>query len=428
MTSVTIGTENFLASGIIGTLKVPDKFNFIPTYGIGPHIYSQDGKKYIDYLMGSGPLILGHCNPSVIQAVKNQIDRGSSFYYTTEQALELAKLIVEAVPCAEKLSFTATGTEATMTALRLARAYTGKDKILKFEGAYHGWHDYAMLSSSYSHSSTADKSTTPSIDSAGIPEGATKSVLVAPYNNVETTKRILKEHKDEVGGVIVEPIQRTIFPDEAFLQELREVTSALGVVLIFDEIVTGFRVRYGGAQELYGVEPDLACIGKIIGGGYPLAAVTGRTDIFETYLDRKSRKRIIQIGTLSGNPVSCAAGIATLTQLSAPGTYDKLDRYATKLLGGIKEIFERNKVAVQAAAAGGLADYAFCTEPIKDFKASLRSNRKLKNEFTQDLMAHGVLSDPSKMYLSVAHTEKELDQTLQAFEALTASYRKAGKI
>jgi len=378
--------------------------------------------------MGSGPLILGHCNPSVVQAVKNQIDRGSTFYYTTEQALELAKLIVEAIPCAEKLSFTTTGTEATMTALRLARAYTGKDKILKFEGAYHGWHDCAMLSSSYSHSSTADKSTTPSRDSAGIPEGAAKSVLVAPYNNVETTKRILKEHKDEVGGVIVEPIQRTLFPDGTFLQELREVTSALGVVLIFDEIVTGFRVRYGGAQELFGVEPDLACIGKIIGGGYPLAAVTGRADIFETYLGSKNRQRVIQIGTLSGNPVACAAGIATLTQLRAPGTYDKLDRYATKLLEGIKEIFERNKVAVQTAAAGGLADYAFSTEPIKDYKASLRSNRTLKNEFTQDLMAHGIFSDPSKMYLSVTHTEEELNQTLQAFEALTANYRKAGKI
>ncbi|MBX6341421.1 MAG: aminotransferase class III-fold pyridoxal phosphate-dependent enzyme, partial [Thermomicrobiaceae bacterium] len=309
--------------GAVGSFKLPAERAVVLARGRGSRVYDVDGREYIDYLLGSGPLLLGHAHPAVVEAVQRQAEQGSTFYTLTVPAIELAERIVEAVPCAEEVKFVSSGTEATFHALRIARAYTGKPKVLKFEGGFHGVNDYALMSALASRPTHYP---TPIPDSDGIPREVEADVLVSRWNDLPLTERIVAEHAHELAAVICEPLQRALVPAPGFLAALRELTQRHGVLLIFDEVVTGFRLAYGGAQERYGVVPDLATFGKAVSGGYPLAAIAGRREIVRVAdPDQRGRGPYAHLGgTLNGNPVAAAAGLATLAVLRQPGTYERL--------------------------------------------------------------------------------------------------------
>jgi len=297
-----------LPGGVLGTSRYADEAAFVVKRGQGSKIYDVSGREYIDYVLASGPLILGHAHPAVVAAVRTQIEGGSTFFMVNEPIIELAEEICRAMPCAEQVRFTSTGSEATFFALRVARTARQRDKILKFEGGYHGAHDYSMMSAT-PRSPKAFPAPVP--DSSGIPHALEAEVLIAPYNDLATVEGIVATHADELAAVIIEPFQRLIPPQPGFLQGLREITRRHGILLVFDEVVTGFRLAYGGAQHYYGVVPDIACIGKIVGGGFPLAAVCASEELMRPFDPQQDGKGdfISQSGTLNGNPIAAAAGL-----------------------------------------------------------------------------------------------------------------------
>ena len=323
-----------LPGGVLGTSRYADAAAFVVKHGKGSKIYDVSGREYIDYVLASGPLILGHAHPAVVAAVREQIEGGSTYFMVNEPIIELAEEICRAVPCAEQVRFTSTGSEATFFALRVARTYRKRDKILKFEGGYHGANDYAMMSSS-PRSPKAFPAAVP--DSSGIPQSLEAEVLIAPYNDLGTVEGIIAAHADELAAVIVEPFQRLVPPQPGFLKGLREITRRHGVLLVFDEVVTGFRLAYGGAQEYYGVVPDLAAVGKIVGGGFPLAAVCGSEELMRPFDPQYDGKGdfISQSGTLNGNPIAAVAGLATLAELRKPGAYETLHGTGKRLMAGL---------------------------------------------------------------------------------------------
>ena len=291
--------------------------------GKGGRVWDESGNEYVDFLLGSGPMLVGHAHPEVTAAALQQVSLGTTFFANNRHGIKLAEEIVAAVPCAEKVRFVSSGSEADLYAMRVARAFRKRDKILKFEGGYHGMSDYSLMSLAPKRSGNFPQ---PVPDSPGIPASVRDEVLVAPFNDIETVASLIREHKDELGGVIVEPFQRLLPPAPGFLQALRKLTAEHGIPLIFDEVVTGFRFAYGGGQAYYGVTPDLCTLGKVIGGGFPLAAIAGRADIM-AHFDKGAVAEdefLIQIGTLSGNPVAAAAGLATLEVLKRPGAYERI--------------------------------------------------------------------------------------------------------
>jgi len=292
--------------GVLGGYYAPDDLQFVVKEARGAHLFDFSGREYLDYVLGSGPMVLGHAHPAVIAAVEAQLRKGSTYFQLSEPAVALAEEICRAVPCAEQLRYASSGTEATFFALRVARAFRKRDRILKFEGGFHGTHDYSLMSVG-PRAPKAFPAPTP--DSAGIPHAISDEVLIAPFNDLAETEAILAAHHESLAAVIMEPFQRLVVPDKAFLAGVREVTRRYGVPLIFDEIVTGFRLAYGGAQEYYGVVPDLAAVGKIIGGGFPLAAVVGREEIMRHLAPamEATGEFVQQAGTLNGNPVAAAA-------------------------------------------------------------------------------------------------------------------------
>jgi glutamate-1-semialdehyde 2,1-aminomutase len=407
---------NLLPGASLGSFYIPEKDDLVVDRGKGSRVWDVGGRELIDYILGSGPMVLGHAHPAVVAAVQAQIARGATFYALNRPAIRLADAIVKAAPCAEAVKFCGAGAEATFYALRLARAATGRDKILKFEGGYHGHHDYALMST---WPKRLDPFPAAWPDSAGIPQSVAGHVLIAPFNDLATTVSIIEQHKDDLAAVIVEPLSRMLEPVPGFLQGLREATRRLGVVLIFDEVVTGFRVAWGGAQELYGVVPDLACYGKIIGGGLPIAAVAGKRDLIELANPRKkgAPDYVYMSGTLNGNPVSAAAGLATLAELQRPGAYDRLRAVGDRLRGGLRAIASRLGIAAQVLGQGPLANIYFTSEPVLDYRSSLKSDSRVTQQLGSELLARGVLTNlAAKMYLSLAHTDDDIDTTLQAFE------------
>jgi len=317
--------ETTLPGAGLGGHALPEDVRFVIRRGAGSRVEDAAGRWYIDYVGGAGALILGHAHPAVVDAVREQAARGLHFFGTlTEIAIEYAEVLVGAIPCAEKIAYTTTGSEATFYAMRMARAATGRSRILKFEGAYHGNHDYSAFSISPAAPSNYPAGQP---DTSGIPDGVHGSVLVAPYNDLDAVQAIVDEHADDLAAIIVEPVQRIIPPRPGFLEGLRRTCDRHGVVLIFDEVVTGFRLAFGGGQARFGVTPDLASYGKIVGGGGPLGCVAGRADLVGLADPRhKGRPDYAYVnGTLHGNPVAAAAGLATLRVLEAPGFYERLD-------------------------------------------------------------------------------------------------------
>jgi len=383
--------------------------------GKGGRIWDEAGREYVDFLLGSGPMFIGHAHPEVTAAVQAQVPFGTTFFGNNRHGIALAEAIVDAVPCADQVRFVCSGTEADLYAMRAARAFRKRDKILKFEGGYHGMSDYALVSLAPKSPGNFPRG---SIDSAGIPKSVADEMVVAAFNDIDMVKSLIEEQKDELAGVIVEPFQRLIPPKPGFLQALREVTAEHGIPLIFDEVVTGFRFAYGGAQEYYGVTPDLCTLGKIVGGGFALAAIAGRADIMKHFdrLAMTDEDFIFQVGTLSGNPVAAVAGLATLDVLKRPGTYEGVFANGRRLMDTLSELLKKHGFKAQVIGEPPLFDIVFTDQPIKDYRDTLKADTALLKRFNQALRARGIMKGESKYYVSVAHTQGDIDHTIAAWE------------
>ena len=383
--------------------------------GRGGRIFDEAGREYVDFLLGSGPMFIGHAHPEVTAAVQAQVPLGTTFFGNNRHGIALAEAIVDAVPCAEQVRFVCSGTEADLYAMRAARAFRKRDKILKFEGGYHGMSDYALVSLAPKNPGNFPRGT---LDSAGIPKSVADEMVVAAFNDIDMVRSLIEEQKDELAGVIVEPFQRLIPPKPGFLQALREVTAEHGIPLIFDEVVTGFRFAYGGAQEYYGVTPDLCTLGKIVGGGFALAAIAGRADIMKHFdrLAMTDEDFIFQVGTLSGNPVAAVAGLATLEVLKRPGTYEGVFANGRRLMDALSELLKKHGFKAQVIGEPPLFDIIFTDQPVKDYRDTLKADTALLKRFNQALRARGIMKGESKYYVSVAHTQADIDHTIGAWE------------
>jgi glutamate-1-semialdehyde 2,1-aminomutase len=414
--------ERYLPGACLGMMSLPPELRMVLVRGQGSKVYDAAGREYLDYMLGSGPLLLGHARPEVVEAVHQQVALGSTFFALNEPAIRLAQRLVEAVPCGEAVRFQTTGSEATFQALRLARAATGRDRVLKFEGGWHGGHDLGQLSAAPGREVPYPEAIA---DCDGIPGSSCRDVLVAPFNDPDTTEAILTRHASELAAVIVEPLQRSLRPEPGFLERLRQVTRQHGIVLIFDEIVTGFRLAWGGAQERYGVVPDLACYGKVIGGGYPVSAVVGKKDLLQLAdpAQRGRGKYCFLSGTLTGNPVACAAGLATLDVLQQEGVYPRLHQLSGRLAEGLRQAGAAAGVPVQVLGDGPVLQVYFAgRRPLRNHRDLLHADRKKAVRFGHELIRRGIYCAPGgKLYLSLAHSEADLDRTAEiAAAALTA--------
>jgi len=377
----------------------------------GAKIWDADGNEYIDYVCSWGALILGHAHPRVVQAIADQARRGTSYGMPTELEVELASLIRKALPSCEKVRFVSSGTEATMSAVRLARAATGRDLIIKFEGCYHG-HSDSFLSEAGSGLATLGIAACP-----GVPQALAVLTLNAPYNDVAKVEKLFVRHRDQIAAVIVEPVAANmgvVPPAPGFLQNLRELTTRHGALLIFDEVITGFRICYGGAQTLFGIVPDLTTLGKIIGGGLPVAAYGGRGDLMDQVAPLGP---VYQAGTLSGNPLAMSAGIATLDLLATPGFYETLDTRAKRLGDGIVAVLRETGTSANAARFGSLLTLFFSTQPVGNYAGAKKCDTKRFAEFFRAMLDRGFFLAPSQfeaLFVSAAHSDADIDQTIAA--------------
>jgi glutamate-1-semialdehyde 2,1-aminomutase len=368
--------------------------------------------------MGWGSVLLGHAHQAVVDAVRRQAALGSNFAYVSAPALELGEELQRAVPCAERLRFCASGTEATAYAARLARAYTGRPRLLKFEGAYHGANEIGTVSlfPRRLHDFPRGEPT-----SAGLPTSAVADVLVAPFNDLAATEVIASARRDELAGIIVEPLHRCTPPRPGFLEGLRRLASGTGSLLIFDETVTGFRLAYGGGQAYYGVTPDLCALGKALGGGYPIGAVAGRTDVLDLVReDRLGEERYVWFASsLGGNPVSAAAALATLAELRKPGVYPRLFALGEALRSGLRAALREEGVTAHVQGDGPLAAVVFTEGEVVDYRSAFRADRQRARTFLLGLFRRGIFLNPmsTKLYLSLAHTEREIEAFLEAARA-----------
>jgi glutamate-1-semialdehyde 2,1-aminomutase len=373
--------------------------------GEGSRIYDIDGNAYIDYVLSWGPLILGHCFPPVIEALRSVLDKGTSFGAPTEAEVELAQLIHECVPSIELVRLVNSGTEATMSALRVARGFTGRDLTVKFEGCYHGHVDSLLVKAG------SGMATLGIADTAGVPEAFAATTIALPYNSIEAVEAAFRERGDRIAAVIVEPVAGNmgcVPPRDGFLEALRQLTAQHGALLIFDEVMTGFRLALGGAQERYGIRPDLTTLGKIVGGGLPLAAYGGRVDIMTKVAPTGP---IYQAGTLSGNPVAVSAGIAMLRHLKAhPEIYDMLESRAAQLTGHAPPGITVNRV-------GSMFTFFFSPGPVTDWESAKSSDTGRFRQFFHWMLDRGIYLAPSQFeagFVSAAHTEQDIAQTVEA--------------
>ena len=379
--------------------------------GEGQYLYDADGNKLLDYVCSWGAMLLGHANPAVTQAISEQAKRGTSYGVTTELEIELATLINRAIPALEKTRFVSSGTEATMSAVRLARGVTKRDYILKFRGCYHG-HADSFLSDAGSGLATLSIAECP-----GVPEALAQLTLNAPYNNLEAVEHLFSEHRDKIAAVIVEPIAANmgvVLPEPGFLTGLRAITRKNGALLIIDEVITGFRIHNGAVQQFLGSEADITTLGKIIGGGLPVAAYGGRAELMNNIAPLGS---IYQAGTLAGNPLAMAAGIATLKQLAVDGLYHRIAEQADRLATALRKSLVETKIPGQVNSTGSLSTLFFTGEPVRDYSGAKRSDTKRYARFFREMLDRGIFLAPSQFeaaFVSTAHTSQDIDRTIAA--------------
>lgn len=379
--------------------------------GQGQYLYDADGNRLLDFVGSWGAMLLGHAHPAVAAAVADQAEKGTSYGVTTELEVQLAQRIRRAIPFLEKVRFVSSGTEATMSALRLARGYTGRDLLVKFEGCYHG-HADSFLSQAGSGLATLGIAECP-----GVPQALAQLTLNVPYNDLAAVERLFAEHKDKIAAVIVEPVAANmgvVLPAPGFLPGLRELTRKHGALLIVDEVITGFRLRNGSAQPLFGIEADLTTLGKIIGGGLPVAAYGGKAEIMDRVAPLGP---VYQAGTLAGNPLAMRAGIATLDQLSAPGLYERIEMLASTLVTALRDALRAEKIAGHVNAIGSLATLFFTESPVHNYSGAKKSDAGLYTKYFRAMLERGVFLAPSQFeasFISAAHTEADIDFAVKA--------------
>jgi glutamate-1-semialdehyde 2,1-aminomutase len=379
--------------------------------GSGQHLYDADGNELLDYVCSWGAMILGHANPAISEAIADQARRGTSFGVTTELELELATLITRAIPFIEKIRFVSSGTEATMSAVRLARGVTNRDCIVKFEGCYHG-HADSFLSQAGSGLATLGIAECP-----GVPPALAALTLNVPFNDLQAVENVFLQHKDRIAAIIVEPIAANmgvVPPATGFLKGLSEISRKNGALLIVDEVITGFRLRYGSVQELFGIEADLTTLGKIIGGGVPMAAYGGRAELMDQVAPLGP---VYQAGTLAGNPLAMRAGIAALKQLTNPALYEEMTELAGRLVSGLRGVLIDAGIPATVNAIGSLATVFFTAEPVRNYADAKRSDTKRYARFFREMLDRGIFLAPSQFeaaFVSVAHTSADIDRTLAA--------------
>ena len=398
-----------MPGGAFTTYVLDDEVDLGIRSGKGSKVYDVDGKVYIDCVNGSGPMLRGHAHPEVVEALHKAVECPSNFYLLNERGIELAQMLVEAIPCADQIKYGVTGSDATLYAMRLARAFTGRDKILKFEGGFLGGNDYALMSMSPPAPQPDFPRARP--DSAGIPRSIEREVLIAPYNDLAAVKRIVEAAAGDIAAVIVEAQQRCIEPNPGFLQGLRALCDAHEILLIFDEVVTGFRLAWGGAQALYSVMPDLATYGKVIGGGLPVSAVAGRREIMQLANPRGASdpRKCFTGNTTCGNSVATTAGIATLNVLQRAGTYERLHAIGDRFRRGAAEIFARRGIPGQAIGTGPLSQICLTDVPVTDYRSSVSGDLKLQRRLMTAMVQRGVLTH-GKFYFSLATSDSDIDR------------------
>jgi glutamate-1-semialdehyde 2,1-aminomutase len=408
-----------MPGGVNSPVRLFQPYPFFTERAKGSRLFDVDGKEYVDYCLGYGPLILGHAHPKIVDAVRAQLENGSLFGTPTEQEVELAELICALVPSAEMVRLVSTGGEATMSAIRAARGYTGKKKIVKFEGCYHGAHDYVLVKAG-SGATTFGMPTSP-----GIPEETTRNTIVVPFNDAEKFEKSVKENKDDLAAVIVEPVignMGLVLPKTGFLETLRELTEDYGVVLIFDEIITGFRLALGGAQEYYGVTPDMTTLGKVLGGGFPIAAFAGKEEIMQMIAPAG---KVYQAGTYSGNPISVAAGLATLRLLREGGKefYAKMERKCEAIVAPLKKTVNDCTLKVQVNHFASMFQLFFTDTPVYDYATVKTSDTSKFMKYQAKLLEKGIFIPPSQFescFLSSEHSQQDIEQFVTVAAALLA--------
>ncbi|MGA9225665.1 MAG: glutamate-1-semialdehyde 2,1-aminomutase [Mesobacillus sp.] len=407
--------KEILPGGVNSPVRAFKSVNMDPIFmekGKGSKIYDIDGNEYIDYVLSWGPLILGHTNDRVVEGIKKVAELGTSFGAPTLVENELAQLVIDRVPSIEMVRMVSSGTEATMSALRLARGYTGRNKILKFEGCYHGHGDSLLIKAG------SGVATLGLPDSPGVPEGVAKNTITVPYNDLESVRYAFEQFGDDIAAVIVEPVagnMGVVPPVHGFLEGLREITTQYGTVLIFDEVMTGFRVGYNCAQGYFNVTPDITCLGKVIGGGLPVGAYGGKREIMEQIAPSGP---IYQAGTLSGNPLAMTAGLETLSQLT-PETYKEFERKADILEAGLKAAAEKYDIPHTINRAGSMIGIFFTNENVINYEAAKTSNLEFFASYYREMANEGVFLPPSQfegLFLSTAHTDEDLQKTIEAAE------------
>lgn len=403
----------YMPGGVNSPVRAFKSVNMDPIFmerGEGSRIYDIDGNEYIDYVLSWGPLILGHSNKQVVESLKKAAEKGTSFGSPTELENEMAKLVAERVPSIEIVRMVSSGTEATMSALRLARGYTGRNKIVKFEGCYHGHGDSLLIKAG------SGVATLGLPDSPGVPEGTAQNTITVPYNDLESIHLAFQEYGEDIAAVIVEPVagnMGVVPPQEGFLEGLRKITEEYGSLLIFDEVMTGFRVDYNCAQGYFGITPDLTCLGKVIGGGLPVGAYGGKAEIMEQIAPSGP---IYQAGTLSGNPLAMTAGLETLKQLT-PESYKDFARKADQLEEGISRAAKENDIPCTFNRAGSMIGFFFTNEPVVNYETAKSSDLNLFAEYYRGMADEGIFLPPSQfegLFLSTAHTEEDIEKTVQA--------------
>ena len=405
--------KRFIPGGVnspVRSFKAVGGYPVFVKRGSGSKLYGECGGEFIDYCLSWGAMILGHAYPEITESLEKAIKDGTSFGATTKSETELAKLIVEAIPSIEQVRLTSSGTEAVMSAVRLARGYTKRTKIIKFEGAYHGHADYLLVKSG------SGAATLGMPDSLGVPKDFTKHTVVAPYNDIEETEKIAKKHSKDLAAIIVEPVAGNcgvIPPEACFLRGLRKIADEHGALLIFDEVITGFRYLYGGAQALFGIIPDITCLGKIIGGGLPVGAFGGRKEVISLLAPVGG---VYQAGTLSGHPIAVKAGITTLNILKEKNPYAELKSKTEKLCEGTKKIAKANNIDLKVNYIGSMFSVFFTNEAVLDYSGAKKQDTDSFKRFFHGLLKQGIYFSPSGFeanFLSLAHSKDDIEKTLE---------------